>query len=392
MRPTDMYHMAGDGGGAGDSYSERSSMARVRASRATSGMSPMIQRQRKSHSQQSLMNSQSIPPPPPLPVATTGSVGSNKSIQDKALITLLAEMRDLERKMNTQAAEYEVERQQLQNTVTQQQQEIKSLQQSNHQIALDKNEAEHTLRKVLTQLDRFSTGCWQFPSNSVKKMSEALHTQLQEWKRTINEEELTPEDEYLENSTMEKMQHLHLEVKKLRAENMALKKEARNGSKKSAQRSATNQNSSSRSAVVTDDDGATNRNSSSRSRVVAGDDDDLDSNLSGMSETILSGMLESERMNEAMKGFLNPPTKSRSPTRRGIGSPTSILKQSGRYESRQDDNNIRRGGGYQQRSKSGPSLPLPRPHTTNSAKKVARFAVVDNTEFECDWGDTENEV
>lgn len=356
-----MYYDMADSGGAGDSYNERSSMARVRASRAKkSGMSPMVHRQH--HSQQSVMSSQSIPPPPPLPGATTASVGSHKSIQDKALVTLLSEMRDLEKKMSKQAAEFEVERQQLQNTATQQEEEIEALKQSNQQLANDKNQAEHSLRKVLTQLDRFATGCWQFPSNSVKKMSEALHSQLQEWKRTISKEALTPEDEWLENSTMEKMQQLHLEVKKLRAENMSLKKEAQHGSKKSGQRSATNQNSSSRSGVEN------------------GDDDDLASNLSGMSETILSGMSES-RMNGAMKGFLNSPTKSR--------APTSILKQSGRYESRQDDDNVRRGGGYQQRSKSG--LKLPRPHT-KIAKKVARFAGVGGAEFECDWGDVENEV
>ncbi len=369
--------MVGEGSGTtGDSYSERSSLARVRASRraqaiSSSAMSSMIQRQPQS--QQSVMNCQSIPPPPPLPEAAPTSSGSHKSNHDKALITLLAEMRDLEKKMNTQAAEFEVERLQLQNTVNQHQQQITSLQKSNHQLKASKDQAEHTLRKVLTQLERFSTGCWQFPSNSVKKMSEALHTQLQEWKRTINEEELSSEDEYLEKSTMEKMQHLHLEVKKLRAENVALKKEARHSSKKSGHSSATKQNSSSRSGVVT------------------GDDDDLVSNLSGMSSTILSGMLESPRMDKAMNGFLNSPTKSRAPTRREKGSPTSILKQSGRYESRQDNNIRRRGGGYQPRSKSVPSLPPRLPYTNG---KVARFAGVDDaeSEFDCDWGNTENEV
>eukprot|EP00985_Skeletonema_marinoi_P006574 scaffold2842_cov123-Skeletonema_marinoi.AAC.5 len=306
-RTTERYDMVGEGGGtACDSYSERSSMARVRASRRTqaqssSGMSPM----RQPHSQQGVMSSQSIPPPPPLPGAPTASVGSHKSNQEKALITLLAEMRDLERKMNTQAAQYEVERQQLQTTLDQQQQEIKSLQQSNQQLA---------------------------------------------------------------------MQHLHLEVKQLRAENMALKREARHSSKKGGHRSAPNQNSSSRSGVV------------------SGDDDDLASNLSGMSSTILSGMLESPRMKDAMKGFLHSPTKSRAPTRRRKESPTSILKQSGRYDSRQDDNNVRRGGGYQQRSKSVPSLPPRLPHMMNSGKKVARFAGVDDAEFDCDWGDAESEV
>lgn len=369
--------MVGEGSGtAGESYSERSSLARVRASRkaqanSSSGVSPMIQRQPLN--QQNVMNCQSIPPPPPLPEAATASSGSHKSQkrnQDKALVKLLAEMRDLEKKMNTQAAEYAVERKQLQNTVHQQQQEIISLKQSNHELAVSKKQAEHTLRKVLTQLDRFSTGCWQFPSNSVKKMSEALHTQLQEWKRTINEEELSPEDEYLEKSTMEKMQQLHLEVKQLRAENRTLKKDVkedvRHSSKKSGHRSATKQTSSSRCGVVTDDEA---------------------SNLSGMSSTILSGMLESPKMDKAMNGFLNSPTKSRASTRREKGSPRSILKQSGRYESRQDDNILRRGGGYKQRAKSVPSLPPRLPHG-----KVARFAGVDDPELDCDWGDTEHEV
>lgn len=343
---------------AGESYSERSSLARVRASRI----------QRQPLSQQNVMNCQSIPPPPPLPNAATASSISHKSNQEKALIKLLAEMRDLEKKMNTQAAAHEAERQKLQNTVNQQQQEITSLKQSNHKLAVSKTQAEHALRKVLTQLDRFSTGCWQFPSNSVKKMSEALHTQLQEWKRTLNEEELSPEDEYLEKSTMEKMQQLHLEVKQLRAENMTFKKDVRHSSKKSGRRSAAKQISSSRSGVATDDEA---------------------SNLSGMSSTILSGMLESPKMDKAMKGFLNSPTKSRAPTRRDRGSPRSILKQSGRYDSRQDDNIQRRGGGFKQRAKSVPTLP---PRFMSNSGKVARFAGLDDAGFDCDWGDTENEV
>ena len=92
-------------------------------------------------------------------------------------------------------------------------------------------------------------------------------------------------------------------------------------------------------------------------------------------------------MDKAMNGFLNSPTKSRAPTRRERGSPRSILKQSGRYESRQDDNIQRRGGGFKQRAKSVPTLP---PRFNNG--KVARFAGVDAAEFDCDWGDTENEV
>ena len=349
-------------GANGDSYNERSSMARVRANRrvqaqSASGMSPM---QGQPHAQQvatqqDILNAQSIPPPPPLPAPTTTAVGSNKSNQDKALITLLAEMRDLEKKMLAQTAQYENERQQLQHEMETRQQIILSLEKSNKQLTEDKRQAEQTLRKVFTQLDRFSTGCWQFPSNSVKKMSEALHTQLQEWKRTINNEELSPEDEYLEKSTMEKMQHLHLEVKNLRAENVALKKEAYQNSMKTKDRSI-----------------------SARSK-----DDDLGSYLSGMSSTIVS---ESSKMKDSMKGFLNSP-KSRDLTRRGKESPPSILKQSGRYDSRHDNSNVRRGGGYQHRSKSLQSLPPRR-----SGKKVARFAGFNDAEFDCDWGEEQSEV
>lgn len=359
------------GGMTGDSYVERSSMARVRTSRraqvdSSSGMLPI---QQQPHTQQSVTSHQlnPPPPPPPPPPGAAAPVSSHKTNQDKALITLLGEMRDMERKMNAQAAEYDAARQQLQDIIDQQKQEIESLQQSNQKLAAAKHQAEHTLRRVFTQLYRFSTGCWQFPSNSVKKMSEALHAQLQEWKRTISEEELSTEDEFLEKSTMETMQHLHLEVKKLRAENMALKKETRDNSRK------------------------TSHSSSTRSGVVTGDDDDLASNLSGMSSTILSGMLESPRMKDAMKGFLHSPVKSRNPTaRRGMGSPTSILKQSSRYDSREEFN-ARRNGGYQQRSKSAPSLPPRLPHMSSS-KKVARFAGVDDDELDCDWGDLENEV
>lgn len=369
---------AGIGGGmTGDSYGERSSMARVRASgrdqvKSLSGKSPM---QQQPHSQQSKMIYQSNPPPSPPPLTgAVASVASHKSNQDKALITLLEEMRGMEKKMDTQAAEYEAARQQLQHTIDQQKHEIDSLQQSNQQLEAAKHQAEHTLQKVLTQLNRFSVGCWQFPSNSVKKMSEALHAQLQEWKRTIGEEVLSLEDEFLEISTMEKMQQLHLVVKKLRAENKALKKEIHDSSSRK-----------------TSHHNASDHSRSTRSGLVTSDDDDLISNLSGMSSTVISGMLESPRMKDAMKGFLHSPVKSRNPTtRRGKGSPTSILKQSSRYDSKQDDINVRRSG-YQQRSKSTPSLPPRLPHMSSS-KKVARFAGVDGAECDSDWGDTESEV
>ena len=350
---------------SGDSYSERSSMARVRANRS-------MQRQPPSHS---LSNQSALPPPPPPPPPSSAQApasSSQKTNQEKALITLLGEMRDLEKRMNAQAAEFEAERQQFQETINQQNQQMESLEAS-------KNQAEYTLRKVFTQLDRFSQGCWEFPSNSVKKMSEALHTQLLEWRRTINEEELDPEEQFMEKSAMEKMQTLHLEVKQLRGENLALKKETRDNRKANYQR------------------GTSSRSTSSRSGLSGGGDDDDHSNLSGMSSTILYGMMESPRMTEAMSGFLRSPTKPRTSSRKNRESPTSILKQSSRFDSRNDENTRRNGGAYQQRSKPKPSVSLPprlpqNHNMTSSGKKVARFAGVDAVEFECDWGDAESEV
>ena len=330
-----------------------------------------MQRQPPSHS----LSNQSAPPPPPPPPpssvqAPAGS--SQKTNQEKALITLLGEMRDLEKRMNAQAAGFEAERQQFQGTINQQKRQMESLEAS-------KNQAEHTLRKVFTQLDRFSQGCWEFPSNSVKKMSEALHTQLLEWRRTINEEELDPEEQFMEKSAMEKMQTLHLEVKHLREENLALKKQTRDGRKANYQR------------------GTSSRSTSSRSGLSGGGEDDDQSNLSGMSSTILSGMMESPRMTEAMSGFLRSPTKPRTSSRKNRESPTSILKQSSRFDSRNDENIRRNGGAYQQRTKPKPSVSLPprlpqNHNMTSSGKKVARFAGVGDVEFECDWGDAESEV
>lgn len=351
---------------SGDSYSERSSMARVRANRS------MAQRQPPSHS---LSNQSALPPPPPPPPPSSVQApasSSQKTNQEKALITLLGEMRDLEKRMNAQAAEFEAERQQFQETINQQKQQMESLEAS-------KNQAEYTLRKVFTQLDRFSQGCWEFPSNSVKKMSEALHTQLLEWRRTINEEELDPEEQFMEKSAMEKMQTLHLEVKQLREENLALKKQTRDNRKANYQR------------------GASSRSTSSRSGLSGGGEDDDQSNLSGMSSTILSGMMESPRMTEAMSGFLRSPTKPRTSSRKNRESPTSILKQSSRFDSRNEENTRRNGGAYQQRTKPKPSVSLPprlpqNHNMTSSGKKVARFAGVDDVEFECDWGEAESEV
>jgi len=177
----------------------------------------------------------------------------------------------------------------------------------------------------------------------------------------------------MEKSAMEKMQTLHLEVKQLREENLALKKQRRD-KKANYQR------------------GTSSRSTSSRSGLSGGGDDDDHSNLSGMSSTILSGMMESPRMTEAMSGFLRSPTKPRTSSRKNRESPTSILKQSSRYDSRNDENTRRNGGAYQQRTKPKPSVSLPprlpqNHNMTSSGKKVARFA-----EFECDWGDAESEV
>lgn len=350
-----------NGGGimSGDSYSERSSMARLRANsnrrKAQAKLSGGLSQQLPCPQR----GSNSVPPPPPQAIAAP--VSSHKTNQDKALIKILGEMRDLEKKMNAQSVEYETERQQFQDTIAQHKQEIESLQQSNEQLAEAKHQAEHTLRMVFIQLGRFSTGCWQFPSNSVKKMSEALHVQLQEWKRNINES-LSTEDEFLEKSAMEKMQAMHLEVAQLRAENSALKKQTKG-------MNANNQ--------------STNR--STRSGLPVTGEDDESTLLSGMTSTILSEMTESPRMKDSMKAFLQSPTKPKK-----TDCPSSILKQSSRWN---EDNERRNGASQQQRSKSSPAKPprIPQNYMMSSSKKGTRFASVDD-EFDCDWGDEKSEV
>jgi len=149
--------------------------------------------------------------------------------QQNALLTLLNEMRSLELKSQQQARDYAVERASLVETLSHQVGYISQLEQTRASLIGENAILRRRLAAMLTRLDRFATGCWQFSSASVKKMSEALHIQVQEWRKTYgietNVNAPSPEEEEaIEATTMEKMQSMHLEIAELKRMNRELRK------------------------------------------------------------------------------------------------------------------------------------------------------------------------
>lgn len=149
--------------------------------------------------------------------------------QNKTLVSLLQEMRTLENR----SSQHAIERSILLETLSQKSAYTKQLEDKLTALQKQNDTLEKQLGIVFTKLERFATGCWRFPSSSVKKMSEALHIQVQEWRHTYphktsshgeNQDIVrTPENEALARSTMEKLQSFHLESKQLKEENQRLK-------------------------------------------------------------------------------------------------------------------------------------------------------------------------
>ena len=146
---------------------------------------------------------------------------SQKSSQENALISLLKEMRAMEQKIIKSTEEHAKERQALMDVMARQGKYIESLEQN---IASKKT----ALGKILRQLDRFATGCSKFPSASVKKLSDALHHQVNEWDKNFDIDVVGANTAATsDQSTMEKLQSLHFELKELKHENHVLKERLR---------------------------------------------------------------------------------------------------------------------------------------------------------------------
>jgi hypothetical protein len=143
-------------------------------------------------------------------------------------------MRTLEFKSQQQTRDYAVERASLVETLSQQATYISQLERAQQTLIGQNAVLDKRLTTMLTRLDRFATGCWQFSSASVKKMSEALHIQVHEWRKTYRIEtnlNASPEEEEaIEATTMEKMQAMHLEIAELKRSIRELRKRVRSRS------------------------------------------------------------------------------------------------------------------------------------------------------------------
>ena len=276
-------------------------------------------RQNKSKSASSVAAAQQPPPPPPPPQqhprhhkdnhhTSTSSFGDVAS-QRNALVSLLQEMRTLEQKMKQQTTDYTQERAALMQSLEQQSKYISQLEQSQQSLQQQNEAYKHQLQGILIKLDKFATGCWKFSSASVKKMSEALSIQVHQWGRqyhidTTNGLSSPAEVEAIERTAMEKLQSMHLDIKRLKEENHELKERTKraagssDGSGKNRRRREKQQHSA---------NGLGSIESDSRS-VTSGmiDNSDEMSHLSGLTQmTCATALTSTTKLMDAMSGFLN---------------------------------------------------------------------------------------
>lgn len=199
-----------------ESYTEKSTLARLRANRVPAC---------------STTSTVAMVPPPPPPASPPPKKHHKDTIRDnsqsnkKALISLLKEMRSLEKT-------FELERESLQSTISEQSQQISALEQSNRELQQENSKLHQGMNTVLAKLDRFATGCWKFSSPSVKKLSEALHFQVVEWSRQYgadNSHALCSAEEAaaMEQTTLEKVQDMHTTISRLKKERIELREKIR---------------------------------------------------------------------------------------------------------------------------------------------------------------------
>jgi hypothetical protein len=170
-------------------------------------------------------------PPIPLPTSSSSSSSSSSSQhqqQQTAVLALLNEMRALELNYQQRSSEYARERASILDTLSKQGAYITQLETAQKSLMGQNAILNKRMSNMLSRLDKFATGCWQFSSSSVKKMSEALHVQVHEWTRSYGIETAlkasSEEEEAIENTTMEKIQGMHLEIMMLKRSNRELRK------------------------------------------------------------------------------------------------------------------------------------------------------------------------
>ena len=355
---------------------------------------------------------------------TSSSTSEN---QQKALLSLLKEMRTLEQKLQQQTRDYTQEKSRLMTSLSQQSAHIHKLEQSNRELQKRNDTLNKALSGILTKLDRFATGCWQFSSSSVKKMSEALHIQVHEWGKLYQIDKSTDgmimtsssqEEQAMELVTMEKLQSMHYEIGELKRDNHDLKVQlkrmgsvsSKGGGRLGRKLDGGNSNDNTRTA---DDDG------------------DEVSHFSGITQLTATTALTStttQKM-DTMSGLLNHDNEKKVPSspdppqevydRKGnrvnvqtssqlktqphkkmvqISSPRSILKQKSRYDQRfNEQRGVSMVRMQQQQDSMKPQRqqkPPMRKNDSGSRRRNRRYQK-SYAAAECnddDWGDEESEV
>lgn len=188
----------------------------------------------------------------------------------KALLSLLQQLKDSETAHAALQKQYQSEKAELMSYISKQEEHMsevhKRLEATEGQLAKQKKEP---LVKVLSQLSNFAKGCNDYAktsnSASVKKMSDALRVQVGEW-ANVHDVELNEEEE---QSSMDMIHELQMEVKMLKVENAKLRQQS------SASRAARNVASGETSTL------STGSSYSHGSRAIMDDSDEV-SQLSGV--------------------------------------------------------------------------------------------------------------
>jgi len=286
------------------------------------------------------------PPPPPPPqhnrnedyecaksslskkISTT-----SKSPQEKALVTLLKEMRSMEQKLETSNQNHAKERAALMDALTQQSNYIETLEKDlkRKSSAFDEfqKSQKSALAKIFSQLNKFADGCSKFPSASVKKMSDALKYQVGEWAKAFKisvNDSCDEHDHDQEESTMTKIQALHLEIRELRQANQTLRENMRKfGSEFGC--------------------GGSVMSKSSVNYINATEHSDEVSNFSGMTSTT--------KLMDAMTGFLNEYERRAIPPQ-VPGEKSKNLQSSGVSVASKPSTSLDQQGGSSQRRSNPP--------------------------------------
>ncbi|KAL3783051.1 hypothetical protein ACHAWO_006625 [Cyclotella atomus] len=152
-----------------------------------------------------------------------------KADHKKALLSLLLQLKESETSHASLQKQYQAEKAELISHISKQEEHMnevyKRLESTEMELAKRKKE-NIPLVKVLNQLSNFAKGCNEYAktsnSASVKKMSDALKVQVKEWAK-VHEVKLANTEEE-EQSSMDVIHELQMEIKMLKAENAKLKK------------------------------------------------------------------------------------------------------------------------------------------------------------------------